>query len=100
MHALALLVPAGAVDALSDLLADELQALAVAVEDAEAGTDAEEPGFDEPGVAGTTVGKRPRRAALFADEAEATAAAAAVLAGPASDDVHVVAIAAVADQDW
>ena len=51
MHALALLAPAAAVDALSDLLADELDALAVSIEDADAGSDAEQPVFDEPGVA-------------------------------------------------
>ena len=39
MHALALLVPAGRVEAVSDRLADELGALAVSIEDADAGSD-------------------------------------------------------------
>ena len=99
MHALALLAPAAAVDALSDLLAGELDALAVSIEDADAGSDAEQPVFDEPGVAAGTTWAHARVTALFADEAQATAAAAAV-AAHGSDEVHVVAIAAVEDHDW
>ena len=99
MHALALLAPAAAVDTLSDLLADELDALAVSIEDADAGSDAEQPVFDEPGVAAGSTWAHARVTALFADEAQATAAAAAV-AAHGSDEVHVVAIAAVEDHDW
>jgi ribosomal protein L11 methyltransferase len=100
MHALALLVPATAVDALSDLLADELAALALTIEDADAGSDAEQAVFDEPGVGAATVWKRARLTALFADEADATAAAAAALAASRAGEVDVVAIAAVAEEDW
>ena len=99
MHALALLAPAAAVDALSDLLADELDALAVSIEDADAGSDAEQPLFDEPGVAAAGTWAHARVSALFADEALATAAAAAVVA-EGSGEVRVVAIAAVEDHDW
>ena len=99
MHALALLAPAAAVDALSDLLADELDALAVSIEDADAGSDAEQPLFDEPGVAAAGTWTHARVSALFADEAQATAAAAAV-AADGSGEVRVVAIAAVEDHDW
>jgi len=99
MHALALLAPAAAVDALSDLLADELDALAVSIEDADAGSDAEQPLFDEPGVAAAGTWTHARVSALFADEALATAAAAAVVA-EGSGEVRVVAIAAVEDHDW
>jgi ribosomal protein L11 methyltransferase len=99
MHALALLAPAAAVDALSDLLADELDALAVSIEDADAGSDAEEPVFDEPGVAASSCWSRARIGALFAEEAQATAAAAAV-AAQGGGEVHVVAIATVEDEDW
>src|SRR5215472_5912405 len=99
MHALALLAPAAAVDALSDLLADELDALAVSIEDADAGSDAEQPVFDEPGVAAGSTWAHARVTALFVDEARATAAAAAV-AARGSDEIHVVAIAAVEDHDW
>ena len=99
MHALALLVPAAAVDALSDLLTDELDALSVSIEDADAGSDAEQPVFDEPGVAAGGTWAHARVTALFADEARATAAAAAVAAN-GSGEVRVVAIAAVEDHDW
>ena len=99
MHALALLVPAGAAEALSDLLADELGALAVSIEDADAGSDAEQPVFDEPGVA-SGAWQRARVGALFDDAAQATAAAAAMVASTATADVHVVAIEPVADHDW
>ena len=99
MHALALLAPAAAVDALSDMLADELDALAVSIEDADAGSDAEQPLFDEPGVAAAGTWTHARVSALFADEALATAAAAAVAAN-GSGEVRVVAIAAVEDHDW
>jgi len=99
VHALALLAAATAVDALSDLLGDELGALAVSIEDADAGSDAEQPVFDEPGVVAASHWARVRISALFGDEAQATAAAAAV-AARASGDVHVVAIAAVEDHDW
>jgi len=100
MHALALLVPAAAVDALGDLLADEFDALSVAIDDADAGSEAEQPVFDEPGVAEPTVWKRARLTALFAHESDATAAAAAALAASSGGEIHVVAIAAVADEDW
>jgi ribosomal protein L11 methyltransferase len=99
MHALALLAPAAAVDALSDLLADELGAVAVSIEDADAGSDAEQPVFDEPGVGASSRWTHARVGALFADEAHATAAAAAV-AAQGRGDIHVVAIAAVEDEDW
>jgi ribosomal protein L11 methyltransferase len=98
MHALALLAPAAAVDALSDLLAGELDALAVSIEDADAGSDAEQPVFDEPGVAAGSAWAHARVTALFSDEAQATEAATAVAAQ--DSDVHVVAIAAIEDHDW
>ncbi|MGZ8259477.1 MAG: 50S ribosomal protein L11 methyltransferase [Caldimonas sp.] len=101
MHALALLVPASRVDAVSDSLADELGALAVSIEDADAGSDAEEPVFDEPGVAGTGTWRLARVSALFAGEAQAIGAAAAVVAAPGDGHaVHVLAITPVAEEDW
>ncbi|HEY2559766.1 MAG TPA: 50S ribosomal protein L11 methyltransferase [Caldimonas sp.] len=100
MHALALLVPAGAVDALSDRLADELGALSVSIEDADAGSDAEQPVFDEPGVAAPAAWQRARVGALFADEADAISAAAALVAATAAGKVRVVAISPVAEEDW
>src|SRR5437764_418926 len=60
----------------------------------------EQPVFDEPGVAGSGPWRRARMSALFADEASATEAAAAVVAASSDNDVHVVSIAAVAEEDW
>ncbi|MBV9890222.1 MAG: 50S ribosomal protein L11 methyltransferase [Rhizobacter sp.] len=99
MYALSLLAPAAAVDALSDLLAGELDALSVSIEDADAGSAAEQPVFDEPGVAAGSTWAHARVTALFVDEALATMAAASV-AAQGDSDVHVVAIAAVEDHDW
>jgi ribosomal protein L11 methyltransferase len=100
MHALTLLVPARAVDSVCEALGDELAALSCSVEDADAGGAAEEPVFDEPGVAASAAWRRATVSALFADEAAATAAAATLVATHASDGVRVVAIAAIADHDW
>jgi ribosomal protein L11 methyltransferase len=100
MHALALLVAAAAVEALSDRLADELGALSVSIEDADAGSDAEQPVFDEPDVAASAAWRRARVGALFADEVDAISAAAAVVAASAAGDMHVVAISPVVEEDW
>jgi ribosomal protein L11 methyltransferase len=100
MHALTLRVPTGAVEAVCDALSDELAALSVSVEDADAGSAAEEPVFDEPGVAATAAWRRAIVSALFADETAATTAAAALAATQAGAGVRIVAIAAVADHDW
>jgi len=99
MHALTLLVPAGAVEGVCDALADDLFALSTSVEDADAGSAAEEPVFDEPGVA-AAAWRHARVSALFADETEATEAAAALVASGGDEGVRIVAIAAVADHDW
>ena len=99
MHALTLLVPAAAVDAVCDALCDELDALSASVEDADAGSAAEQPVFDEPGVA-TSAWRRAHVNALFADEAAATAAAAALAATQDDTGVHVLAIEPLADRDW
>ena len=100
MHALTLIAPAAAVDALSDLLADELEALSVAVEDADAGSADEQPVFDEPGLGSTGTWRRARVTALFADEAAATAAAAAVVAGSEEHGAALTGLAPVEDDDW
>jgi ribosomal protein L11 methyltransferase len=100
MHALTLLVPAASVDAVCELLSDELDALSASVEDADAGTADEQPVFDEPGVAATTAWRRARVDALFADEQAAMRAATALVAAEAESGAHVLAIAPVADQDW
>jgi ribosomal protein L11 methyltransferase len=100
MHALTLLVPAGAVDSVCEALSDELAALSTSVEDADAGSTSEEPVFDEPGIAATAAWRRATVSALFDDEATATVAAAALVATHGGDGVRIVAIAAVAEQDW
>ncbi len=100
MQSLMIRVPASAVDALSDLLADDLEALAVTVEDADAGQPDEEPVFDEPGRGATGSWRRARITALFANAEDAVRAAAAVAAAQTGADAHVVAIAPVDDTDW
>jgi ribosomal protein L11 methyltransferase len=102
MHALTLLVPAPAVDAVCDRLCDELDALSASVEDADAGTPSEAPVFDEPGVFvdSTSVWQRARVSALFADEAGATAAAAALAAAPGEATLRIESIVAVGEHDW
>lgn len=102
MHELVLGAPEEAVEAVSDALMD-LDALSVSVEDADADTPAEQALFGEPGLPAPKPGwQRSTLRALFADEAAAKAAAAA-LSGPASATRHEVvvqAIDAVAEQDW
>jgi len=99
MHSLSLLVAASEADALCDRLCDELDALSASIEDADAGTADEAPVFDEPGVASTSTWQRARISALFADDAAATAAAAA-LAASGETAVRIESIGAVADEDW
>jgi ribosomal protein L11 methyltransferase len=100
MHALTLIVAAAVVDALSDRLADECEALSVSVEDADAGSAAEQPVFDEPGLAPAGRWQRARITALFADEGGALGAATRVIADGADPACLVETIAPVGDQDW
>jgi ribosomal protein L11 methyltransferase len=100
MHALTVLVSAAAVDGACDLLGDEHGALSVSIEDADAGSPAEQPVFDEPGIAGDRSWRRARLSALFSDEAAATAAAAALAASPAGRDAQIETIAPVDERDW
>ena len=101
MFELVVLVPQERVEAVGDALTDELGALSVSVEDADAGSQAEQALFGEPGL------PAPREAwlhsqlqALFEDEAAATQAAAALMAQPWSGQLQLVALRAVADTDW
>jgi ribosomal protein L11 methyltransferase len=100
MHALTLVVPARSVDAVCDRLCDELDALSASVEDADAGTASEQAVFDEPGVAASAVWQRARVSALFADEAAATTAAAALAAAIGDAALRIESIDAVGEQDW
>ncbi len=100
MHSLTVRVAAASVDATSDLLADAYDALAVSIEDADAGSGAEEPVFDEPGVGDGGRWQRARLTALFSDESAATAAAAGLAADPAGAGAQIESIAPVDDRDW
>jgi ribosomal protein L11 methyltransferase len=101
MFELVLFAPEPLVEPVSDALIDELGALSVSVEDADAGTDAEHALFGEPGM------PAPRRGwehstikALFPDESEATEAATLLLAQDWAGDVRLQGLQAVAEQDW
>ena len=101
MFELVLRAPAAAVEALSDLLMDGLQALSVSVEDADADTDAEHALFGEPGMPAPAAGwARSTLTALFDTEAAATQAATLVLARHGVAGAHVQALHTLAEQDW
>ena len=101
MHELVLRLPEALVEAVSEALVDELDALSVSVADADAGTDAEQALFGEPGMPAPKAGwQRSDLTALFANEAEATAAATVLRAQDWAAELAVLALRAVADQDW
>lgn len=100
MHALTVLVAAGSVDAIADLLSDAHAALSVSIEDADAGSAAEQPVFDEPGIGESGRWQRARLTALFSDEAGATGAAAGLVASAMGKGAQIEAIAPVDDLDW
>ena len=101
MHELTLLVGEDRVEPLSQALMDELQALSVAVEDAEAQGAGENALFGEPGLAPPRAGwQRSAITALFADEAQATAAATLLLAQEWAAGVELRSILPVPDEDW
>lgn len=101
MFELLLRAPQASVENASDALIDELEALSVSVEDADAETDAEQPLFGEPGMPVVQSGwQRSLVRALFADEAAATAAATALLAQDWAEGIALEAIQPLVDQDW
>lgn len=101
MHELVLRAPEALVEALSDALADELDALAVSVEDADAGSGTERALFGEPGLPPPAAGwQHSTLRALFADEAKATEAAALLLAQDWAQGVGVEGLRPVPDEDW
>jgi len=101
MVELLLLVPQDCVENVGDALIDELEALSVSVEDADADTSAERALFGEPGMPAPKAGwQRSVVRVLFPDDAAATAAATLLLAQDWAREVHVQAIQPVADQDW
>ncbi len=101
MVELQLLAPESLVEPLSDALMDELGALSVSVEDADADTAGERPLFGEPGMPAPRGGwQRSTLKALFADEAGATEASALLLAQDWAGEVQLRSLVEVADQDW
>ena len=75
--------------------------MSVSVEDADAHTPAEQALFGEPGMPPPKAGwERSRIVALFSTEAVAREAAELLKAQDFFDGCHVVAVQAVADQDW
>ena len=103
MFELVLRAPEALVESLSDALIEEADALSVSVEDADAGSQAEQPLFGEPGMPAPKAGwERSTLKALFESEAAATEAATLVQA-QAQDwaaDVALIALQPVAEQDW
>ena len=101
MVELLLLAPEASVEMVSDALIDELGALSVSVEDADADTGAEQALFGEPGMPAPRGGwQRSVLKALFESEEQATEAATLLLAQDWAHDVHVQALGKVEEQDW
>jgi ribosomal protein L11 methyltransferase len=101
MHELVLRAPQPLVEAVSDALTDELEALAVSVEDADAGSGDEQPLFGEPGLPAPQVGwERSTLRALFEDADAAERAATLLLAQDWAAGLHVQALQPVPDEDW
>jgi ribosomal protein L11 methyltransferase len=102
MFELVVLAPEALVEPVSEALMNELDALSVSVEDADADTDAEHALFGEPGLPPPTTGwAHSTLKALFADESTATEAATLLLAQEGwGTALHVRALQPVADEDW
>jgi ribosomal protein L11 methyltransferase len=101
MYELVLRAPQSLVEPLSDALMDELDALSVSVEDADAGTEAEHALFGEPGMPAPAAGwDRTTLKALFDSELAAEQAATMLLAQAWAVGVHLQGLALLPDQDW
>ena len=101
MVELLLLAPRDRVEPVSDALMDELGALSVSVEDADAGTAAEDALFGEPGMPAPREGwVRSSIKALFIEESVATQALTLLLAQDFAAGVRLLALQAVPDADW
>ena len=93
--------PEALVESVSDALMDELDAMSVSVEDADAGTDAERALFGEPGMPEPAAGwQRSTLRALFETEVAADAAATRLLAFAGPGGLHVQGVQPLAEQDW
>ena len=101
MVELILRAPEALVEPVSDALMDELEALSVSVEDADAGTEAEQALFGEPGMPPPAAGwAHNTLKALFETEAAAEAAAAALLAQAWTQGLVLQSLAAAPEADW
>jgi ribosomal protein L11 methyltransferase len=102
MQELVLRVSEALVEPVSDALTDELDALAVSVEDAQPDSDGEQAIFGEPGMPAPRAGwAQSTVRALFDNAVQATEAATLLLAQDwASEGVHVQSLANVPEADW
>jgi len=101
MYELSLSAPQALVEPVSDALMDELSALSVSVEDADADTDAEHALFGEPGMPAPQPGwERSTLKALFDSEAAATDAMTLLLAQDWAQGLAVQSLQQVQEQDW
>jgi ribosomal protein L11 methyltransferase len=98
---LRLVVPQHLVEPVSDALMDELDALSVSVEDADAGSSAENALFGEPGMPAPAAGwQRSWVKALFPTETPATLAVTQLLAQDWAVGVQLDSMQTVPEQDW
>ena len=101
MFELVLRVPETLVEAVSEALSEDLEALSVSVEDADAGTDAEQALFGEPGLPAPRLGwAHSTVTALFDTEVQATDAATLLRAQQWAAELQIAALRELADQDW
>lgn len=101
MFELTLNAPQALVEPVSDALMDELGALSVSVEDADADTDEERALFGEPGMPAPKPGwDRSTLKALFDSEAAATDAMTLLLAQDWAHGLAVRSLQQVQEQDW
>jgi ribosomal protein L11 methyltransferase len=101
MIELVLRAPEALVEPVSDALMDELDAVSVSVEDADADTAEEKALFGEPGMPAPREGwQRSTLRALFETEAAATDAATVLLAQDWARGVQLQSMATVPDEDW
>ncbi len=101
MFELVLRAPQGLVDRVSDALMDELDALSVSVEDADAGTEGERALFGEPGMPAPATGwHRSTIQALFDTEAGAESAATLLLVQSWAPGLSLQSLQPLEAQDW
>ncbi len=101
MFELLLRAPQALVETVSDALGDELGALSVSVEDADADTDHEQALFGDPGMPAPGPGwNRSTLRALFETREQAEAAATLLLAQDWAEGLEFQAMQELAEQDW